>query len=155
MTKYIGLLSMMIQPAASALCCLPWSCLGILLLLPGNATTKSLLFRSQSTKTVTMMMMVSVAESPPHLARKGKTNAFAASAFYHGRSSSSDTQQQLEHLPKCAFLERPAFLLGVVPWRCFNFTASMIIRGGMRATERWSLLFGNTKGTAGGATLSS
>ena len=52
-----------------------------------------------------IVMTISVAESPPHLARKGKTNAFLASAFYHGRSSSSDTQQHFEHLPKCAFLE--------------------------------------------------
>ena len=37
--------------------------------------------------TVMMMIvrMVSVPESPPHLAREGKRNAVSASAFYHGR----------------------------------------------------------------------
>jgi len=69
----IGLLFIMaigsvLEPAVSALCCLPWSCLGLLLIL-------------------------SVPESPPHLAKKGKSNALSASAFYHGRSGAMEMLQ--------------------------------------------------------------
>ena len=51
--------------------------------------------------------MFSVPESPAHLARKGKTNALSASAFYHGRSFAFFGIQPFDTIASCWMLTNP------------------------------------------------
>ena len=68
--------------------------------------------------TVMMMIvrMVSVPESPPHLAKKGKSNALSASAFYHGRYFHSPQTYNIQNsYPTFLICIRPVFILLYLP----------------------------------------
>ena len=68
--------------------------------------------------TVMMMIvrMVSVPESPPHLAKKGKSNALSASAFYHGRYFHSPQTYNIQNsYPTFLIYIRPVFILLYLP----------------------------------------